>query len=78
MAENARYGLAIASGNRTSTRFPLGLDTNGYQPASSSPLLGAGADLSEDSFFDSTDFVGAFDSGSSADWTLGWVTVGLD
>ena len=29
MAEKARYGLAIASGNRTSTRFPLGLDTNG-------------------------------------------------
>ncbi len=55
----------------------LSLDSTGYVPGSDSALLGSGFDASTlDSFFDSTDFQGAFDGES--DWTLGWVTVGLE
>jgi hypothetical protein len=54
----------------------LGLDASGYAPSSDSVLLGSGFDASTlDAFFDSTDYQGAFDGES--DWTLGWVTVGL-
>lgn len=54
----------------------LGFGDSGYTPGSDSVLLGSGFDASTlDSFFDSTDFQGAFDGES--DWTLGWVTVGL-
>jgi hypothetical protein len=54
----------------------LGFDSTGFVPASNSVLLGSGFDASTlDAFFDSTDFQGAFDGES--DWTLGWVTVGL-
>ena len=53
------------------------LSLSGLTPNSDSVLLGSGFDASTlDSFFDSTDFQGAFDGES--DWTLGWVTVGLE
>ena len=52
-------------------------DATGYVPSSDSALLGSGFDASTlDSFFDSTDYKGAFDG--EANWTLGWVTVGLE
>lgn len=55
----------------------LGFDSTGYVPTSDSVLLGSGFDASTlDDFFDSTDYKGAFDGQS--DWTLGWVTVGLE
>jgi hypothetical protein len=55
----------------------LGFDSTGYVPAGDSVLLGSGFDASTlDEFFDSTDYKGAFDGQS--DWTLGWVTVGLE
>ena len=31
MAENARYGLAVGSGKRTSTRFEFGEEPNGMR-----------------------------------------------
>ncbi|MEP1741280.1 MAG: hypothetical protein ABJI60_07720 [Kangiellaceae bacterium] len=47
------------------------MEVNGYMPTTSSPLLGAGLDVSAvDSFFDSVDYVGAFDG--TNDWTEGW------
>ena len=55
----------------------LGFDSTGYVPTSDSVLLGSGFDASTlDDFFDSTEYKGAFDGQS--DWTLGWVTVGLE
>ncbi|NVJ59474.1 MAG: hypothetical protein HWE27_03740 [Gammaproteobacteria bacterium] len=53
----------------------LNLAANGYQPLVGSPLLGAGIDASTvDSWFESTDYIGAFDG--TTDWTEGW-TVGV-
>ena len=53
----------------------LNLAVNGYEPQTGSPLLGAGRDTSaDDSFFDSVDYIGAFDG--TNDWTEGW-TVGV-
>jgi len=53
----------------------LTLGSNGYQPLAGSPLLGSGFDASQDdSFFESTDYIGAFDG--TNDWTQGW-TVGV-
>ena len=47
------------------------MDVNGYMPTSTSPLLNAGTDTSlVDSFFDSVDYIGAFDG--TNDWTEGW------
>jgi hypothetical protein len=49
----------------------LNLASDGRSPEATSPLLGAGADLSQDNgYFVSTDYVGAFDG--STDWTAGW------
>ncbi|WP_144391952.1 hypothetical protein [Pleionea sediminis] len=49
----------------------LNLDPNGYEPLAGSPLLGAGIDASTvDAWFDSTDYIGAFDG--TSDWTEGW------
>jgi len=54
----------------------LNLAADGRTPEATSPVLGAGADLSEDnSYFVATDYVGAFDG--SNDWTAGWA-FGLD
>ncbi|WJG08767.1 hypothetical protein [Aliiglaciecola sp. LCG003] len=65
------------TGNTVSTADMLGLDANGFTPAAGSGLLGNGFDSSSlDNFFDSTDYIGAFDG--QVDWTLGWVTVGLE
>jgi len=51
------------------------MEVNGYMPSATSPLLGAGDDVSlVDSFFDSVDYIGAFDG--TNDWTEGW-TVGV-
>ncbi|MCW8877354.1 MAG: hypothetical protein OQK51_09870, partial [Kangiellaceae bacterium] len=53
----------------------LNLAVNGFEPQVGSPLLGAGVDASAmDSFFDATDYIGAFDG--TNDWTAGW-TVGV-
>ncbi|MFW8590585.1 hypothetical protein ACOI22_07280 [Glaciecola sp. 2405UD65-10] len=53
----------------------LNLASDGRMPEATSPLLGAGADLSADNdYFVSTDYVGAFDG--TNDWTAGW-TFGL-
>jgi hypothetical protein len=53
----------------------LEMDVNGYMPLASSPLLNSGLDVSTtDSFFDTTDYIGAFDG--TSDWTEGW-TVGV-
>ena len=57
------------------TSAELGLDN--YMPTADSPLLGAGIDASTvDSWFKSTNYIGAFDG--TNDWTNGWVTVGLN
>jgi hypothetical protein len=49
----------------------LNLAADGRTPEASSPLLGAGADLSGDNgYFASTDYIGAFDGNN--DWTAGW------
>jgi hypothetical protein len=49
----------------------LNLAADGRSPEATSPLLGAGADLSIDNnFFVSTDYIGAFNGLS--DWTDGW------
>jgi hypothetical protein len=54
----------------------LNLAADGRTPEDTSPVLGAGADLSQDdSYFISTDYVGAFDGVN--DWTAGWA-FGLD
>ncbi len=45
------------------------LELSGFQPAAGSPLLGAGMAPS-DSFFDATNYIGAFDG--TNDWTAGW------
>ena len=64
------------TGNVAGTSSVLALASNGYMPQSSSPLLGAGTDMSaNDSWFDTTDYIGAF---GTTDWTAGWVTVGLN
>ncbi len=53
----------------------LNLAVNGFEPQAGSPLLGAGMDASSvDSFFDATDYIGAFDGTNN--WTDGW-TVGV-
>ncbi|TQV72160.1 hypothetical protein FLL45_18235 [Aliikangiella marina] len=53
----------------------LNLDLNGYVPLVGSPLLGAGIDASTvDAWFDSTDYIGAFDGTNN--WMEGW-TVGV-
>jgi len=47
------------------------MKVNGYMPSETSPLLGTGEDVSTlDSFFDSVDYIGAFDG--TNDWTEGW------
>jgi hypothetical protein len=49
----------------------LNLAADGRTPEATSPLLGAGADLSaQNDYFVSTDYVGAFDGQN--DWTSGW------
>ncbi|MBY5991836.1 hypothetical protein [Ferrimonas balearica] len=54
----------------TGAEFGTLVLTNG-QPASDSAALGSGKDMSlEDSFFDATDYIGAFDG--SNDWTQNW------
>jgi hypothetical protein len=47
------------------------VDAGDFRPAAQSPLLGAG-EAPSGSFFDATDFVGAF--GADDDWTAGWTT----
>ncbi len=55
----------------------FGLASNGYQPGSTSPLIGAGFDASSlDPFFQEVDYIGAMNAEN--DWTQGWVTVGLN
>ncbi|MBT1450386.1 hypothetical protein KJ365_05785 [Glaciecola sp. XM2] len=54
----------------------LNLAPDGRTPEATSPVFGAGADLSQDnSYFVATDYVGAFDG--TNDWTAGWA-FGLD
>ncbi|MEE4244137.1 MAG: hypothetical protein V2I33_01925 [Kangiellaceae bacterium] len=63
--------LAQAGNSAFTSSSALVLDVNDYEPLAGSPLLGAGLDLSTtDSFFDSTDYIGAFDG--TNDWTEGW------
>ena len=62
-------------GNSVSSAANVGL--TGYMPSADSALLGSGFDASALSpYFDSTDYKGAFSA--DTDWTLGWVTVGLE
>ncbi|RLV61673.1 hypothetical protein D5018_00720 [Parashewanella curva] len=44
--------------------------TNGKPAADDATLIGKGKDLSADSFFDKTNYIGAFDG--QKDWTEGW------
>lgn len=63
------------TGNNVYSQSQLLLATDGYTPKSSSPLLGSGIDASDiNSFFASTDYVGAFDGENN--WMDGW-TVGI-
>lgn len=60
-------------GNMVTTNDALLLSTDGFSPKSSSPLLGAGYDMSDDdAFFTPTDYVGAFDGQNNwmEDWTV--------
>jgi hypothetical protein len=59
------------TGNQTLTSATLNLSTDGFTPKSGSPLLGAGVDASDlDSFFTTTDYIGAFDGDNN--WMDGW------
>jgi hypothetical protein len=58
--------FAAGTGNMEVDDLKIGAD---YQPESGSPLLGAGMNPS-DPFFDSADYIGAFDG--TNDWTAGW------
>ena len=72
LADNSWFTDEVS--NKISTFTDLGL--NGYMPAAGSELLNSGFDASTlDTFFESTNFIGAMDA--SNDWTAGWVTVGL-
>ncbi len=67
--------LAQTGNSAYSDSSQLNLAVNGYQPQSGSPLLGTGLNVSTlDTFFDSVDYIGAFNG--STDWTEGW-TVGV-
>jgi hypothetical protein len=75
-AQTVEAWFLAQTGNMSSTSSAdLALDTDGYTPSASSPLLGTGVDMSaQDSWFMSTDYMGAF---GTVDWTTGWVTIGL-
>ena len=76
-ADDTETWFLAQDGNLVTTNDMLGLSSNGYTPAEGSMLLGAGTDASVlNSFFDRTDYIGAFDGVN--DWTAGWVTVGLE
>ncbi|MFC4700401.1 hypothetical protein ACFO4O_09550 [Glaciecola siphonariae] len=77
--QDANFGDSFAeqtfTGEATNRVFAslsdLNLASDGRTPEASSPLLGAGADLSEDnSYFVATDYIGAFDGEN--DWAAGW------
>jgi len=58
--------------NQTGNATTAVMLTNGMPSASDTTVLGMGKDMSvSDSFFESTDFIGAFDA--SNDWRQGWV-----
>ncbi len=57
------------SGNTDGSAASLGL--NGRFPTASSILLGTGVAVPNDSFFETVNFKGAFES-AAADWTQGW------
>lgn len=50
---------------------PTNEGTPDFQPGSASPALGAGYDMSGDSRFEATDYIGAFDG--SNDWASAWI-----
>lgn len=64
------------TGNQVMMPSALKLGINGYMPETGSPLLGAGTNPNTvDSYFDETNYIGAFDGVNN--WMDGWVTVGL-
>jgi hypothetical protein len=67
--------FAAGEGNLTTDDLglvnPFDLAAPDFRPAAGSPLLGAGQAPS-DPFFESVDYIGAFDE--SNDWTAGWTT----
>ncbi|MBQ4833361.1 hypothetical protein J8L70_08940 [Pseudoalteromonas sp. MMG010] len=74
---NVESWFLAQQGNSVQAAADLGLDDNGYMPASGSLLLSNGFDSSSlNSYFDAVDYIGAMDS--DKDWTAGWVTVGLE
>lgn len=67
----AQTAFTDGTANQVLTASELNIGFDGRTPEATSPLLGAGADLSEDGdFFVNTDYIGAFDG--SNDWTAGW------
>ncbi|MET1254878.1 hypothetical protein [Aliikangiella maris] len=71
-----QWFLAQEGNSAYSDSSTLNLAPNGYMPQAGSPLLGAGVNPAPiDNWFDSTNYIGAFDG--TVDWTEGW-TVGVN
>ena len=74
----AESWFTAGNNNQVLTSAELNLGTLGRMPGAGSALLGAGADVADvedDSWFASTDYIGAFDGEN--DWTEGWA-YGMD